>query len=85
MTNEMSVPPSLFDPLAQQSTIMIGLDKYTEYNITVLCFTDPGDGIPCDPISVTTQEDGKFNIITSTISYYILCRFSRRYGMIVIL
>lgn len=38
------VPPSLLDPLAEQTAMMAGLDKFTNYNITVLCFTDPGDG-----------------------------------------
>jgi protein sidekick len=41
----MRVPPSLLDPLAEQTAIMNGLDKFTDYNITVLCFTDPGDGV----------------------------------------
>ncbi|XP_039293021.1 protein sidekick isoform X1 [Nilaparvata lugens] len=53
----MTVPPSLFDPLAQQSAYMTKLDKFTEYNITVLCFTDPGDGLQSDMVSVRTEED----------------------------
>lgn len=58
----MTVPPSLFDPLAEQSAIMTGLRKYTLYNITVLCFTDPGDGERSSPVEVRTQEDGVFNL-----------------------
>nr|XP_034188408.1 protein sidekick isoform X4 [Osmia lignaria] len=53
----MSVPPSLFDPLAEQSAIMTGLKKYTLYNITVLCFTDPGDGEKSSPVQIRTLED----------------------------
>ncbi|XP_054261356.1 protein sidekick-like [Macrosteles quadrilineatus] len=53
----MTVPPSLFDPLAQQSAVMSGLRKFTSYNLTVLCFTDPGDGLPSNPVEITTQED----------------------------
>ncbi|XP_029040612.1 protein sidekick isoform X4 [Osmia bicornis bicornis] len=53
----MSVPPSLFDPLAEQSAIMTGLKKYTLYNITVLCFTDPGDGEKSLPVQIRTLED----------------------------
>ncbi|XP_076386581.1 sidekick cell adhesion molecule isoform X6 [Megachile rotundata] len=53
----MSVPPSLFDPLAEQSAIMTGLRKYTLYNITVLCFTDPGDGERSSPVQIRTLED----------------------------
>jgi len=62
-TNEyksITVPPSLFDPLAEQSAIMIGLRKYTLYNITVLCFTDPGDGERSSSVEIRTREDGTF-------------------------
>lgn len=52
-----TVPPSLFDPLAEQSAIMTGLKKYTLYNITVLCFTDPGDGERSAHFQVRTRED----------------------------
>lgn len=55
----MTVPPSLFDPLAEQSAVMSGLEKFTEYNITVLCFTDPGDGKRSSPVAVKTTEDGE--------------------------
>ncbi|XP_046680839.1 protein sidekick isoform X3 [Homalodisca vitripennis] len=57
VSNVLNVPPSLFDPLAQQSAVISGLRKYTTYNLTVLCFTDPGDGLPSHPVEVTTQED----------------------------
>ncbi|KZC09696.1 Protein sidekick [Dufourea novaeangliae] len=53
----MSVPPSLFDPLAEQSAILTGLKKYTIYNVTVLCFTDPGDGERSSPVQIRTRED----------------------------
>ncbi|KAI5697514.1 hypothetical protein M8J75_011594 [Diaphorina citri] len=62
--HEVNVPPSLFDPLAQQDAIMSDLDKYTEYNITVLCFTDPGDGIPSPPVTIRTQEDVPTEVAT---------------------
>jgi len=55
----MTVPPSLLDPLAEQSAVMAGLEKFTSYNITVLCFTDPGDGLRSQPVEVRTNEDGK--------------------------
>nr|XP_018910641.1 PREDICTED: protein sidekick isoform X1 [Bemisia tabaci] len=57
LNHVMNVPPSLFDPLAQQMAIISGLDKYTLYNITVLCFTDPGDGPSSVPVQVRTEED----------------------------
>ncbi|XP_055915597.1 protein sidekick isoform X4 [Eupeodes corollae] len=53
----MTVPPSLLDPLAEQTTIMGGLEKFTAYNVTVLCFTDPGDGIRSGMVPVKTLED----------------------------
>lgn len=56
----MTVPPSLFDPLAEQNGVMEGLEKFTEYNITVLCFTDPGDGKRSAPVYVKTKEDGMY-------------------------
>lgn len=54
-----TVPPSLFDPLAEQTAIIGGLDKFCEYNITVLCFTDPGDGLRSEPVPIRTNEDGR--------------------------
>ncbi|KAK9504659.1 hypothetical protein O3M35_010943 [Rhynocoris fuscipes] len=57
IVHTMTVPPSLLDPLEEQSVIMNGLDKYAAYNITVLCFTDPGDGIQSTPVHVVTLED----------------------------
>ncbi|XP_044015450.1 protein sidekick isoform X2 [Aphidius gifuensis] len=53
----IKVPPSLFDPLAEQSAIINDLKKYTLYNITVLCFTEPGDGEKSQPIEIRTSED----------------------------
>lgn len=56
----MTVPPNLFDPLAEQVAVMTGLRKYTPYNVTVLCFTDPGDGERSSFVEVRTREDGTF-------------------------
>ncbi|XP_037919149.1 protein sidekick isoform X4 [Hermetia illucens] len=53
----ITVPPSLLDPLAEQSAVMTGLQKFTDYNITVLCFTDPGDGVRSEMVPVKTKED----------------------------
>ncbi|XP_030078899.1 protein sidekick isoform X12 [Drosophila hydei] len=53
----ITVPPSLIDPLAEQTATLNGLDKYAKYNITVLCFTDPGDGVISQKVSVMTKED----------------------------
>jgi protein sidekick len=58
----ISVPPSLLDPLAEQTTVISGLEKFTHYNLTVLCFTDPGDGDRSTPVEVRTNEDGKLEL-----------------------
>jgi protein sidekick len=33
------------------------LEKFGHYNLTVLCFTAPGDGPRSDPMVVITDED----------------------------
>lgn len=53
----LKVPPNLINPLEEQNCTLGSLRKFKYYNITVLCFTHPGDGIPSNPISVQTQED----------------------------
>ncbi|XP_052873091.1 protein sidekick [Anopheles cruzii] len=53
----LTVAPNLLDPLAEQSVLMGGLEKFTDYNITVLCFTDPGDGERSVPVPTRTLED----------------------------
>ncbi|CAK9254378.1 unnamed protein product [Sphagnum jensenii] len=54
---EVIVPPAPF-PERSQSAIMDGLEPYTTYYITALCFTSAGDGPKTDaPKVVTTQQD----------------------------
>ncbi|XP_016982349.1 protein sidekick isoform X9 [Drosophila rhopaloa] len=53
----MTVPPSVIDPLAEQTAILGGLEKFAEYNISVLCFTDPGDGVASVQVPVMTLDD----------------------------
>ncbi|KAH8332041.1 hypothetical protein KR067_010320, partial [Drosophila pandora] len=53
----MTVPPSLIDPLAEQTAVLDGLEKFAEYNVSVLCFTDPGDGVPSIQVPVKTMDD----------------------------
>lgn len=55
----MTVHPNLLDPLAKQTAVMGGLEKFADYNITVLCFTDPGDGEISEFVPVKTKEDGQ--------------------------
>ena len=57
MFKETLQPPAPF-PEKSQSAIIDGLEPYTTYHITVLCFTSAGDGPKTDvPISVTTLQD----------------------------
>lgn len=54
---ESIVPPSPFQD-GQQSAVIEGLEPYTIYDITALCFTSAGDGPKFDPPQVvTTKQD----------------------------
>lgn len=53
----LKVPPNLVNPLEEQNCTLGSLKKFTYYNITVLCFTHPGDGVPSNSILIRTQED----------------------------
>lgn len=64
----VSVPPNLLDPLTEQSAVIGGLEKFTEYNISVLCFTEPGDGPRSDFVLVRTKEDCKLILMTSNLA-----------------
>ena len=57
----MTVAPSPFDPLAEQTALLDGVHKFTEYQITVLCFTSPGDGPRSAPVPIKTAQDGNIN------------------------
>ncbi|KAI4469263.1 titin [Holotrichia oblita] len=43
--------------IQNQYTTLTGLNKYTNYSITALAFTDIGDGVRSDPIYCHTEED----------------------------
>ncbi|VDM62678.1 unnamed protein product [Angiostrongylus costaricensis] len=48
----------LVDPTSQDLHVTIGgLEKYGHYNVTVLCYTSPGDGPRSHPILIVTDED----------------------------
>ena len=55
-----TVHPNLLNPNAEQSAVMGGLEKFADYNVSVLCFTDPGDGEISDFVHVKTKEDGRW-------------------------
>ncbi|CAG0921735.1 unnamed protein product [Notodromas monacha] len=52
-----TVAPSYLNPMEPQTDVISGLDKYTEYHVTVLCFTNPGDGPLSQPVLVRTLQD----------------------------
>lgn len=60
----VTVTPSLIDPLAEQNAILTDLEKFTEYNISVLCFTDPGDGVRSELVEIKTNEDVPDEIVS---------------------
>ena len=52
------------------STTLKGLNKYTNYSITVFASTIKGGGIVSDPIYVITDEDSKF-VITEFTRHFV--------------
>ncbi|XP_027197018.2 sidekick cell adhesion molecule [Dermatophagoides pteronyssinus] len=53
---EITVPPSPFYQDGQQLAIMDGLEPYTTYDVSVLCFTSAGDGPRFEPPPIVTTE-----------------------------
>lgn len=51
--------------IQNQYTTLTGLNKYTNYSITALAFTDIGDGVRSDPIYCHTEEDGELSFLTN--------------------
>jgi len=56
-----------------QTAVLTGLYKYTEYRLTVVCFTAAGSGPPSRQIAVRTLEDGKLILFFQILIY---CFFS---------
>ncbi len=52
----VTVAPDLLNPLSEQTSVIDGLRPWTAYNITVLCFTSPGDGVSSPPELVRTHQ-----------------------------
>ena len=49
--------PHLLNPLSEQTSFIDDLTPWTLYNITVLCFTSPGDGVKSPAEQVRTHQD----------------------------
>ncbi|RCN25440.1 fibronectin type III domain protein, partial [Ancylostoma caninum] len=48
----------MVDPTSKDLVVVVeGLEKFGHYNVTVLCYTSPGDGPRSHPLLVVTDED----------------------------
>ncbi len=56
----IEMPSDMSNMLGLQTYDIEDLKKFTDYRLTVLCFTSKGDGPPSEPVLVKTQEDGEF-------------------------
>ena len=53
----VTVHPNVLAPLSEQTAMIDSLTPWTAYNITVLCFTSPGDGVRSQGELVRTEQD----------------------------
>lgn len=65
---------------SQPSLELDGLEKYTNYSIQVLAFTNAGDGVRSEQIYVRTKEDGTYKQDSNgkTPTCYVLYIFQYR-------
>lgn len=56
-TNQPTRMERLFPALGRIEQVIGRLEKYGSYNLTVLCFTAPGDGPRSEPVEFRTAED----------------------------
>ena len=52
------------------SAVIHGLQKFTNYSVQVLAFTNAGDGVASPPLQCLTNEDG--NLINDKFSFCFL-------------
>jgi len=53
----VTVHPNVLAPLSEQTAMIQDLSPWTAYNVTVLCFTSPGDGVRSHGELVRTEQD----------------------------
>ncbi|CAG2244562.1 SDK [Mytilus edulis] len=53
----LTVPPDPTDPYNFQQAFMYNLKKFTDYTITVTCYTGQGPGPASTPVHIKTEED----------------------------
>ena len=54
---EKTIPPDPNDPYNYQNAYLYNLHKFTEYTITVTCYTSQGQGPASIPLHIKTEED----------------------------
>ncbi|KAL4239205.1 Protein sidekick-2 [Mactra antiquata] len=62
------VPQDQSNPSGTQTTVLANLKKYTQYNISVLCYTSQGDGPAAPDETVRTLEDLPSQVDSLTFS-----------------
>ena len=68
---EITMPSDMSNMLGMQTYNIENLKKFTDYKLSVLCFTSKGDGPESAPVLVKTQEDGKFSTPVFLILLYL--------------
>lgn len=74
--NIVTIPPDPLDPNGLQVKYLCNLLKYANYSVSVLCFTNEGNGPASTEQIVRTNEDGKifcfWNVIVKIINRTVL-------------
>ena len=63
------IPSDTSNIYGRQTAHVAGLKKYTDYELTVLCFTSKGDGPETSAVTVRTNEDGQCSPFYTPHSY----------------
>ena len=56
----ITIPSNTSNMWGIQTTMITDLAKYTDYQLSILCFTSKGNGPSSDSVFVKTLEDGKW-------------------------
>jgi len=59
LSSQRTFMTNLTNMLGEQTAVLTGLYKYTEYQVTVMCFTAAGAGPPSQQVHAWTLEDGR--------------------------
>ena len=67
---EVDVPVNSLDQSGRQVGQLTGLEKYTEYDVTISCYTNGGEGPTSEPLRQRTAQDGKHSNYSYTYIWY---------------